>query len=194
MRNVSGAEVIVDSSKHVSYALVLRDTPGVDLRLIHMIRRSHGVAYSWTKRVVKPGVGEGEYMSVHGTPWTIGLWLTDNLLFDLVSPQMAGSSRIRYEGLVANPAGEVHRVVDKLGLGASDLSLSFLSDSAAALPASHALSGNPMRFQSGQIALRADEEWRTAMSGPRKAVITAATWPLLRRYGYPMSTRRLSSS
>ncbi len=194
VRDVSGADVIVDSSKHVGYALLLRDTPGVDLRLIHMIRRSHGVAYSWTKRVVKPGVGDGEYMSVHGTPWTIGLWLTDNLLFDVVSRQLAASARIRYESLVADPVSEVRRVAGELGLGASDLSLNFLSDSAAVLPVSHALSGNPMRFQSGQIALRADEQWRDAMSGPRKAVISLATWPLLRRYGYPLSTRRLSSS
>jgi hypothetical protein len=189
VREVSGADVIVDSSKHVGYALVLRDAPGVDLRLIHMIRRSHGVAHSWTKRVVKPGVGDGEYMSVHGTSWTIGLWLTDNLLFDLVAGGMAGSARLRYESLVADPVSQVRRVLTELGLGASDLSLSFLSDSAAALPASHALSGNPMRFQRGQIALRADEDWREAMSGPRKAVISLATWPLLRRYGYPLSTR-----
>jgi hypothetical protein len=194
VRDVSGADVIVDSSKHVGYALVLRDTPGVDLRLIHMIRRSHGVAYSWTKRVVKPGVGDGEYMSVHGTSWTIGLWLTDNLLFDLASRGMTGSARLKYESLVADPVSQVRRVLTDLGLGASDLSLSFLSDSAAALPASHALSGNPMRFQRGQIALRADEDWREAMSRPRKVVISLATWPLLRRYGYSLSTRRLSSS
>jgi hypothetical protein len=204
VREVSGADVIVDSSKHVGYALVLRDTPGVDLRLIHMIRRSHGVAYSWTRRVVKPGVGDGEYMSVHGTSWTIGLWLTDNLLFDLVSRGMAGATRLKYESLVADPVSQVRRVVSELGLSAGDLSLSFLSDSAAALPASHALSGNPMRFQRGQIALRADEDWREAMSGPRKAVISLATWPLLRRYGYslatgplparPVATRRLPSS
>lgn len=194
VRDVSGADVIVDSSKHVGYALVLRDTPGLDLRLIHMIRRSHGVAYSWTKRVVKPGVGDGEYMSVHGIPWTIGLWLADNALFDAVSRGIPYSARIRYESLVADPAGEVRRVLSELGLGTGDLRLSFLSESAASLPASHALSGNPMRFQQGQIALRADEEWREAMSGPRKAVISLATWPLLRRYGYPVSTRRLSSS
>ena len=194
VRDVSGAEVIVDSSKHVGYALVLRDTPGIDLRLIHMIRRSHGVAHSWTKRVVKPGVGDGEYMSVHGTSWTIGLWLTDNLLFDLVSRSMPGSARLKYESLVADPVSQVRRVLTELGLGTSDLSLNFLSDSAAALPASHALSGNPMRFQRGQIALRADEDWREAMSAPRKAVISLATWPLLRRYGYPVSTRRLPVS
>ena len=194
VREVSGADVIVDSSKHVGYALVLRDTPGIDLRLIHMIRRSHGVAHSWTKRVIKPGVGDGEYMSVHGTSWTIGLWLADNVLFDLVSRGMPGAARIRYESLIADPASEVRRVLGELALASADLSMSFLSDSSAELPASHALSGNPMRFQSGKITLRADEEWREAMSGPRKAAISAATWPLLRRYGYPVSTRRLSSS
>src|ERR1022692_4015502 len=191
VREVSGASVIVDSSKHVGYALLLRDIGGIDLRLIHLVRRSHGVAYSWTKRVVKPGVGDGtEYMSVHPASWAIGLWTADNLLFDLIARRMPGAARIRYEDLIDDPAGVVARIVSVLELPHTDLSLDFLADGAAALPQSHSLSGNPMRFKRGQMVVRADDEWRSAMSGPRKAAISAATWPLLLRYGYPLSTRR----
>jgi len=191
VREVSGASVIVDSSKHVGYALVLRDLPSIDLRLIHLIRRSHGVAYSWSRRVTKPGVGDGTgYMSVHATSWAIGLWMTDNLLYDVLARRMPGATRVRYENLVADPAGEVVRIIGDLDLPATNLSLGFLSDAVATLPPSHALSGNPMRFKRGEVALRADDEWRRAMSRPRKAAISAATWPLLLRYGYPISVRR----
>ena len=51
---VSGARVIVDSSKHVSTALVLRRTAGVDLHVVHLVRDSRGVAHSWTKEVERP--------------------------------------------------------------------------------------------------------------------------------------------
>jgi len=190
VREVSGAAVIVDSSKNVSYALLLRDLPGFDLRLVHLIRRSHGVAYSWSKRVRKPGVGDGsEYMSVHRPSWAVGLWLADNLLYEALGRRLPRSTRIRYEDLVTNPRAELGRVVQDLDLPAADLTLNFLTDSTADLPASHALSGNPMRVQRGQLVLRADDEWRSAMSRRRQAAISAATWPLLLRYGYPIASR-----
>ncbi len=43
--------VIIDNSKQPEIALLARRTPGVDLSVLHLVRRSHGVAYSWTKHV-----------------------------------------------------------------------------------------------------------------------------------------------
>ncbi len=52
IKDVTGADVIVDTGKHASAAMVLRRIEGIDLRLVHLIRDSRGVAYSWTKRRV----------------------------------------------------------------------------------------------------------------------------------------------
>jgi hypothetical protein len=49
IQEVSGAGVIVDSSKTPSHALLLARVPDVDLRLIHLVRDSRGVAYSWKR-------------------------------------------------------------------------------------------------------------------------------------------------
>ena len=57
-----GADVVIDSSKHVSTALVLRHVPGIDLRIVHLVRDSRGVAYSWTKEVARPEVANGKLM------------------------------------------------------------------------------------------------------------------------------------
>jgi hypothetical protein len=188
VREVSGASVIVDSSKHVGYALVLRTLPSVDLRLLHLVRRSHGVAYSWSKRVRKPGVGDGrQYMSVHSPTWAVSLWIADNLLYDALGRRIPRTARVRYEDLVADPRAELARITGELELPAAGATPAFLAGQAAELPASHAISGNPMRFTSGNVELRADDEWRTAMSRPLRATITAATWPLLLRYGYPIA-------
>jgi Sulfotransferase domain len=189
VREVSGACVIVDSSKHVGYALLLRRLPSVDLRLVHLVRRSHAVAYSWSRRVTKPGVGDGtQYMSVHSPSWAVGLWLADNLLYDALGRRTPHASRVRYEDLIADPAAEIGRVIGELGLPAGQ-ALDFLAEPAVELPASHALGGNPMRFQRGKVELRTDDEWRTAMSRPRRVAISAVTWPMLLRYGYPIATR-----
>ena len=51
---VSGGPVVIDSSKHASLAFCLRSCPGLDLRVIHMVRDSRAVAYSWSKIVDRP--------------------------------------------------------------------------------------------------------------------------------------------
>lgn len=188
VREVSGAAVIVDSSKHASYALLLRDLPSFELRLIHLIRRSHGVAHSWSKPVPKPGVGDGSgFMSVHPPAWSVGLWIADNLLYDAVARRLPRATRVRYEDLIADPRAELLRLVDELGLPAADRALSFLDGASAEFTATHAFSGNPMRSHAGRVALRADDDWRLSMSGPRRTLISAATWPLLLHYGYSIA-------
>ncbi len=48
----------------------------------------------------------------------------------------------------------------------------------------HTVSGNPVRFEAGPIEIRPDLEWRTALPTGKRRLVTALTWPLLRRYGY----------
>ncbi|MGI9603600.1 MAG: sulfotransferase, partial [Acidimicrobiales bacterium] len=44
----AGTPVVVDSTKQISTALLLRRLR-VDLRIVHLVRDSRGVAFSWTK-------------------------------------------------------------------------------------------------------------------------------------------------
>ena len=65
---VGGARVVVDSSKLPSHAAILRRLDPIDLRMIHLVRDSRGVAYSWQKQVVKDPA-TGERMIVY-RPWS----------------------------------------------------------------------------------------------------------------------------
>jgi hypothetical protein len=49
VRSVSGASVIVDSSKYATYGGLLAGVPGLDLRALHLVRDSRAVAYSWRR-------------------------------------------------------------------------------------------------------------------------------------------------
>ena len=181
---VSGAPVIIDSSKHVSYAMVLRDLDSVELRLLHLVRRSHGVAYSWSKRVKKPDVGDGTtYMSVHSSSWSVGLWVADNLLYEALARRVPLATRLRYEDLVVEPRRELERISGELKLPLEEKAFDFLDDASIVFPPTHTLSGNPMRSRES-VVLRNDDEWRTAMSRAQRASISVATWPMLRHYGY----------
>ena len=56
---VSGNPVVIDSSKHASLAFCLRSSPGLDLRVVHMVRDRRAVAYSWSKIVDRPEARPG---------------------------------------------------------------------------------------------------------------------------------------
>ncbi|GAB3999827.1 hypothetical protein GCM10029992_29740 [Glycomyces albus] len=64
----TGARVVVDSSKHASLAYCLRWAPGIDLRIMHVVRDSRGVAYSWTKQVRRPESPTGDQMTRYSPP------------------------------------------------------------------------------------------------------------------------------
>ena len=51
---ISGARVVVDSSKHASLAICLRRASRSRIRIVHVVRDSPAVVYSWTKVVEPP--------------------------------------------------------------------------------------------------------------------------------------------
>ena len=194
IRTVSGQPVVIDSSKDASHAFLLRRVPGVELRLVHLVRRSHGVAYSWTKKVRKPEVADAEaYMHKQAPGVTALYWMNDNLLLDSLRLLRVPSYRLRYESLVARPREHAGALLRLAGPGAGAVAgaegpagpdLDFIGDGQVDLGVDHTVAGNPMRFHQGPLALRADDEWSAAMPSAQRRTVTAITWPLLLRYGY----------
>ena len=179
---VSGATIVIDSSKHPSLAFCLSRSAQIDLRVAHVVRDSPGVAYSWSKAVPRPEA-EGEWMPTYSTRRAITDWLTNNGLFTVLGRRVP-TLLVRYEDLAADPRRELRRLVDHVGLDPSHDDLSFVSADQVTLQAAHGVAGNPMRFTVGVIPVRHDDEWRTRMpTRPRRAVMVA-TAPLRRRYGY----------
>jgi len=182
---LSGRDVVVDSSKNLSTATVLRHVPGIDLRIVHLVRDSRGVAYSWTKKVVRPEVETGTAFMPRYHPFRpASRWLTDNLGFALLPLLKVPSLTIRYEDLLADPSGTLTEIHSFAGFG-DPPDLGFVRDGAADLRhPTHSVSGNPMRFDEGPTALRPDEAWRNALPRSQARVVSAITAPLLWRYRY----------
>lgn len=186
---VSGASVVIDSSKNAPHAYLLRRLPGVDLRLVHLVRRSHGVAYSWTRKVRRPEVADAEtFMHRQPAALTALYWVKDNLLLDLLRPLRVPCLRLRYEALVAHPREHTAAILRHAGQDGANLG--FVGDGHVDLAVDHTVAGNPMRFRQGRVDLRADDEWRQAMPRAQRLVVTALTWPLLLRYGYRLAEGR----
>jgi Sulfotransferase family len=182
--HVSGARVIVDATKDPPYAFVLRHVAGLDLRLVHLVRDSRGVAYSWTKRVVRPEViGREALMRRVAPPKMALLWLDYNALCHLLGGLGVPRLRIRYEDFVRAPSDTLTRVFEHVGEQPQPLPI---EDGAFEPAVVHTISGNPIRFGSSRVSFSLDDAWRTRFDPRSRRLVTAMTWPLLVRYGYPI--------
>ena len=176
-----GDHVVVDSSKHPSYLFVLRRVPGVDVRLLHVVRDPRGVANSWAKHVARPE--SGEPMEQLGPVRAVVRWTTHNLLFAAAPLLKVPTRRLAYERFVADPT-ELERGLDALvtpaqrgGLAIAGRTITFGDD--------HTVSGNPMRFTSDRVTVRPDEQWRSAMPAARRRTIGVLTTPLRQLWSRP---------
>ena len=114
---VSGATVVVDSSKRPSLAYVLRTMPDVELRVVHVVRDPRGVAFSFAKHVELPeGAALRGEMPRSTTRKVSRRWVSVNALVGALGRLGVPLVRIRYEDLVADPARELGKVQLLLGV------------------------------------------------------------------------------
>jgi hypothetical protein len=179
---VSGASVLVDSSKHPSLAYCLRFAPELDLRVVHVVRDSRGVAYSWTKRVARPETDGTAEMTRYSPARSALLWNGHNLAFTMMGRCGVPTLRMLYEDLLADPVGALRELAEFASLPSPRVD--FITDRVAELGPCHSAAGNPMRFTVGPVPLRSDDAWRGALQTGQRRLVTALTAPLLSRYGY----------
>ncbi|HYN95922.1 MAG TPA: sulfotransferase [Pilimelia sp.] len=183
--DVSGAAVVVDSSKHSALAHCLRfAADGIDLRVVHVVRDARGVAYSWTKKVARPETDGAEEMTRYSPARSAVLWNAHNAAFGLLARTGVPVRRLRYEEFLADPRGTVRALADYAGLELADRALGFLGAAHADLATGHSAAGNPMRFTTGRVALRADDAWRAALPPADRRLVGTVCAPLMRSYGY----------
>jgi hypothetical protein len=179
---VSGAALVVDSSKHASTAALVRRTPGISARIVHLVRDPRGVVWSWSKVVARPDTttGSTSTMARIGTVRAVARWQSTNAALALVrSP----GALLRYEDLVDRPAHATRRLLALGGIHLEDLP-QFLDDRTVLLGTDHTVAGNPLRFATGPTEIRADDEWRRAMPPTRRTLVAALALPSIAAYRY----------
>ena len=184
---VAGASVVVDSSKYAAYGLILAGVEGLDLRVLHLVRDSRAVAYSWMRRKPMPEVASETRFMPLKRPWRSALfWDLENLGLRLLCRRARGYQVLRYDDLAAHPRASLSAAMESLGLEAD---LGFLRDGHVHLGPNHTVAGNPLRFRRGEVPIRPDVEWRVHLGPASRWIVTGLTWPLLVRYGFPLASR-----
>ena len=184
--DVTGERVIVDSSKRPSDAALLRLVPGVSARFVQLVRDPRAVAYSWQRHKAQPDRNRPAELVRHGPVDSTLSWIRWNSLAESVRAKSPPSSSLllRYEDLVARPRPSLLDVAALVGEAPPALPLE--GERTALLEPNHTVSGNPSRFRTGRVELRADDEWITRQSAAQRSMVTSLALPLLSRYGYPL--------
>ena len=185
---VSGSRFIIDSSKEPHQAWVLREAAGVELHVVHLVRDSRAVAFSWRRHKARPEIHwKVQHMDRHTVTRSSLEWDVHNFLVSTRRSSLASYSLVRYEDLVSRPKVALENVGQAIGetwdLGA------VLDGRELSLQPSHTASGNPSRFATGSTSIRRDDEWMEKMSRNERFLSTALTAPGLVRYRYPLRSR-----
>jgi len=190
---VAGVNVVIDSSKHSSLAFCLRLDPSIDLRVIHVVRDSRGVAYSWTKQVARPETDGTDDMTRYSPTRAAMLWNAHNAAFGLLRRRGVPVRTLQYEHFLADPRRLTRELAEFAGVRPSDTDLAFVTDGYADLGAVHSAAGNPMRFRTGRIPLQRDDEWRERLPAGQRRLVSSLTAPMLGAYGYRLFPPRSDS-
>lgn len=176
----TGSRVIVDSSKIPSYAYLLDMIPTIDLYVVHLVRDSRAVAYSWLRKKFQPDTET--FMHRHSIVESAVVWGVWNAMVEALWGRRSGRYlRLRYEDLMEDPQKALARILKLMHEDALSLPI---ENREVRLGVNHTSSGNPSRFKTGLVKLRPDEEWKAKMKRSHRAIVTALNWPLLQRYGY----------
>jgi hypothetical protein len=186
----AGTTAIVDSSKGPAYAFLLATIAEIDLSVIHLVRDSRAVSYSWKKTVLRPEVIDKEaYMGGFRPATTAGRWNVKNVLSELLRASAQNYVRIRYEDLVEEPQDTLAAVLTSVAPETADPpGFGEGPDSVSLPPRYHTVSGNPIRLVHDELPIRPDRDWITNLDARSKRIVTALTLPLLVRYGYSLSS------
>lgn len=169
--DVTGATVVVDSSKAVAEARLLACVDELRPTIVHTVRDPRAVSHSWRRAVARGAIGTPDR-----PVWSIALrWvLTNSAAEYTVNDGRAPAIRIRYEDFVDDPAPHLRAVARAVGE----------VPSTAPTVGGHIVAGNSLRRSSGPVQLRPDREWRAAMPARDAVQVAVLTAPVRRRYGY----------
>ena len=153
--------------------------------MVHLVRDSRGVAFSNQKHVVKSvTAGEPTLLPRYGA-------LSSAVRYDLYNAANGALARrfgrawrrLRYEDLVADPEARLRELAEHAGERVDQLP--FLHGRQVTLGTNHLVDGNPVRF-ARDLTLSVDDEWQRRLRERDRFTMSTLTWPLLRRYSYPV--------
>jgi hypothetical protein len=192
MREVSGKETVVDSSKTARLCWhrisLLSTLCRAEVKVIHIVRDPRAVSWSAlrgsNRNLAKGESGPlmgGVYRAVFG--WTLANLSIHKTHYKLPNLEVV---RIRYEDMVRDPIRELTKLETLAGMDMEPI-----LDIARGLRSAntgHGVGGNRLR-RKGSFMIKEDDEWKRALPFKKRILVAALSWPLARKYGYNVFRR-----
>ncbi len=188
LQEITGASVIVDSSKTGLRLKYLLRNPELDIRVIRLVRDGRGVALTYvnplefadaTDPALRAG-GSGGTRESEEKPMAEAAreWRRSNEEAEHAVSRLPADRciRIHYEDLCNTPDATLERIFTFLGLDPGKRAQNFRT-------VEHHVLGNGMRLDS-TAEIRLDDRWKTHLTPEQLAVFDAEAGAMNRRYGY----------
>jgi len=180
----TGASVILDNSKHPGDAALLVDAPDITVYSVQIVRDPRGVLFSARKR---SSPDDPTRFRPFETMRVAVYWMLRQFTFNEVRRRYGDerSLLVIYEELMEDPNPALRAACRMLGEPVPEVELE--SGVPMTVPEVHGPDGSSLRrFVTTEVVLRVDDRWRTDLHPFDRALMTFLTFPLLRRYGYPI--------
>jgi Sulfotransferase family len=184
------ARVIVDSSKTASDAYLIAALTDIDLYVVHLVRDPRAVAYSWGRKRARTWQPLAYFRRISPTKSSLN-WLRRNAVIEALLRRRLGARylRVRYEDFADQPQRTAQAICSLVG--EPNAELPFSGERLVQLHPNHTVGGNPVRFATGELQIRLDDEWQRRMGFRSRLAATLAAAPLIRHYGYALRSGRM---
>lgn len=194
---LTGARVVVDTSKHPNDAVLLSQRSALPSYFVQIVRDPRGSAYSveqresvrQAKRGSAAGASPRGIVEAGRAGHATLNWVTRHVASEAIRRGVTSdrSLLVRYEDLAVRPAEVLQEVASFVGEqpdhlpsfegGKVHLDVTHSPSCAKSLPAA-------------TVPFRLDERWVEGLSRADAVMATTLAWPLMRRYGYPLRRPR----
>jgi hypothetical protein len=183
----TGAEVVIDSSKSAADAMLFAVRPEVRTYVVQILRDPRGVAFSLQNHAAKQTPLGQHLMAVRAAIRWVAKHVTNEAIRRRYGPDR--SIVLRYEDLVEDPRNTVEAVAKLVGQPSPVVDLT--PGVPIPVPEVHGPDGSKrLRFVTNEVVVQLDTRWQRELHPVDRFLVTLLTYPLLRRYGYPVRTPR----
>ncbi len=183
IQSVTGARVVVDSSKSPAWVELAQSLGDCDVRVVHLVRDPRATAYSHSRMRGTPSGIDGHHMRQIGTATSAMYWAVNHGTLATATRRSVGRERyfrVHYEDLMDSPRSTVEGIMEFLDEPTSNGP--FIDEHALTMAPTHNLAGNAMRFDSGRVRLVPDDQWSSELPRSTRVVtmaIAGSIMPLL---------------
>jgi len=169
IRQVTGSQIIVDSTKEPRRLKLLYLHAPRRMKIISMVRDGRAVVASWLRR------NPHRSMEILAKSWIAARRRTTWMLMSIPKENMMV---VKYEALCRNPKGVMQNVCSFLEVPFMQRVLTLRKD------ISHNISGNPMRFRKSEFKIELDERWQTELKEEELKTFANIAGSWNRKLGY----------